>query len=119
GLPIARGLQEAAVLGGVLFVVFLAFGVLLVTRDGAVRTIGRGLEAVLRRLPVGPRIEGRAALGERLLDVRDAIVRRLGTRWWEALLFAAGNWTFDYFALLAALTAVGAKPNPSLVILAY
>ena len=58
-------------------------------------------------------------LGERLLEIRDAIVRRLGARWWQALLLAAGNWTFDYFALLAALTAVGSKPHPSLVILAY
>ena len=30
-----------------------------------------------------------------------------------------GNWLFDYLALLAALTAVGSRPRPSLVLLAY
>jgi uncharacterized protein (TIRG00374 family) len=119
GLPIARGLRQAATLGGAVFVVFVGLGALLVTRDGAVRRIGRFVEAIMRRLPVGPRMDERDALGDRLLEIRDAIVRRVGARWWEALLFAAGNWTFDYFALLAALTAVGAKPHPSLVILAY
>ncbi len=119
GLPIARGLRQAAVLGGAVFVVFVLFGAVLVTRDGAVRRIGRVLEAVMRRLPLGRRMAAGGALGDRLLEIRNAIVRRVGARWWQALLFAAGNWTFDYFALLAALTAVGAKPHPSLVILAY
>ena len=35
------------------------------------------------------------------------------------MLFALGNWLFDYLALLAALAAVGSFPRPSLVLLAY
>ena len=36
-----------------------------------------------------------------------------------ALVAAVGRWAFDYLALLAALRAVGAEPDPSLVLLAY
>ena len=59
------------------FVVFVGFGALLVTRDGAVRTIGRALDAVLRWLPVGPRIEDRRMLGEHLLCLDARIARAL------------------------------------------
>jgi uncharacterized protein (TIRG00374 family) len=36
-----------------------------------------------------------------------------------ALLASVGRWVFDYLALLACLRAVGAEPDPSLVLLAY
>jgi hypothetical protein len=36
-----------------------------------------------------------------------------------ALITAMGNWLFDYLALLAALTAVGSRPRPSLVLLSF
>jgi uncharacterized protein (TIRG00374 family) len=54
-----------------------------------------------------------------LLKERNEIRHELGEDWWKALLAAAGNWVFDYLALLAALTAVGARPRPSLTLLAY
>jgi uncharacterized protein (TIRG00374 family) len=43
----------------------------------------------------------------------------IGAKWWQALLFAAGNWLLDWGALLAALAAVGARPRASLVLIAY
>ncbi len=42
-----------------------------------------------------------------------------GKRWREAVLLIGGRIGFDYFALLAALRATGAKPNAPLVLLAY
>ena len=56
---------------------------------------------------------------EKLVRERNAIRGTLGSRWWLALITAWGNWLLDYLALLAALTAVGAKPRPALVLLAY
>ncbi len=58
-------------------------------------------------------------LPERLLAQRNEVRSPLGTIWWKALLFALGNWLFDYFALLAAITATGSHPRPTLVLLAY
>jgi len=50
---------------------------------------------------------------------RDLIKGVIGDRWWEALLYAAGNWLLDLGVLLAALASVGAHPRASLVLLAY
>jgi uncharacterized protein (TIRG00374 family) len=36
-----------------------------------------------------------------------------------AVLAAVGKWTFDYLALVCILAAFGARPEPSLVLLAY
>jgi uncharacterized protein (TIRG00374 family) len=119
GAPAPRGLQQAAWLGGVVFVVFAAAGAALILSDRVLHAIGSFTSLVLRRLPVRRRPGSEADLPERLVAIRDRIVSRLGRRWWEALLAAAGNWAFDYFALLAALTAVGSRPRPSLVVLAY
>jgi len=48
------------------------------------------------------------------------LVRRtLGQRKTDALLPALGRALLDYLSLLAALAAVGAHPNPSLVLLAF
>jgi hypothetical protein len=56
---------------------------------------------------------------ESLLDRRNEVVRALGRRWRSALSFAVLNWLFDYMALVVALTAVGAEPRVSLVLLAF
>ena len=61
----------------------------------------------------------RADMPARLAHERDEIRETLGSSWWKAILFAAGNSLFDYLALLAALTAVGSRPRPTLVLLAY
>jgi uncharacterized protein (TIRG00374 family) len=42
-----------------------------------------------------------------------------GRRWQVALAGAIGKVGFDYLALLCCLAAVGARPDPSLVLLAY
>ena len=42
-----------------------------------------------------------------------------GRRWHVALTGAVGKVGFDYLALVCCLAAVGARPDPSLVLLAY
>jgi uncharacterized protein (TIRG00374 family) len=60
----------------------------------------------------GPTAEG-------IVRQRDLMVASLGARWRAALGAAVGNWLLDYFALVAALMAVGVRPRLSVVLLAY
>jgi hypothetical protein len=58
-------------------------------------------------------------LPQRLLAERDFVRSTIGRRWQSAVLSAAGTTAFDYLALLCALRAVGAEPQPSLILVAY
>lgn len=58
-------------------------------------------------------------LPERMVTERDLIRDQLGDNKSRAALAAAGNVGFDYLALLAALAAVGGRPTPGLVLLAF
>jgi uncharacterized protein (TIRG00374 family) len=58
-------------------------------------------------------------LDKRLLTDRDNITRVLGLKWPQAVALTAGRVGLDYGCLLAVLTATGARPHPSLVLLAY
>jgi uncharacterized protein (TIRG00374 family) len=117
GRPTPRGLAQAAWLGAGVFLLGFVAGWILLTRESAVCKVGQAIQwlrnRVVRRRP--PTTD----LPDRLVRERDEILRTLGARWWQALLLSLGNWLFDYLALLAALTAVGARPRPTLVLLAY
>lgn len=104
----ALGVVGSLLMGGVL-VVFL--------------TTTRPLQLVAE---VGQKVWNRLArhhkvtdLPTRLVAERDMIRERLGDNKTAAALAAAGNVGFDYLALLAALAAVGAHPEPGLVLLAF
>ena len=118
GAPVPNGLDRVAWGGALLFVVLFLFGYTLVRHDRPLRMFGDFLERVsrpvLRRLhrSGGPTADG-------LVLQRDEMVAGLGARWKRALLAAVGNWLLDYFALVAALMAVGVRPRLSLVLLAY
>ena len=117
GAPLSPGLQEAAWVGLGAFVLLVAVGAVLVLSDRAIIRIGIVIQAlrnlVLRHHP--PVTD----LPQRLHAERDLVTRALGKKWWEALLASAGKWAFDYAALLASLAAVGARPDPGIVLLAY
>jgi uncharacterized protein (TIRG00374 family) len=92
-------------------------GVTAFVFDRPLRIAGRALQWTLaktirRRTPPDD-------LPARLLRERDRIRQTIGVGWKRALLAATARWLFDYLSLLAALYAVGAKANPSLVLLAY
>jgi uncharacterized protein (TIRG00374 family) len=117
GRPVPPGLAQAAFLGVGVFVLAVATGVVLVRTDRLLRLVGRAIQAIRNRLR--RREPPTADLPGRLILERDAVLRTLGPRWWQALLAGLANWLFDYLALLAALTAVGSSPRPTLVLLAY
>jgi uncharacterized protein (TIRG00374 family) len=116
GLVVPETLLEAALLGGVLFLGLFAIGAVLMTGDRAIGAVGRALAWVLRKLRRG---ENAATLPERLTAQRNRVRRRLGRRWPEAVAGAVGRWILDFLTLLAALEAVGARPNLALALLAY
>ena len=117
GAPVNRGLVNAAILGAVGFVLFAAFGAVLLAYDAPLRWTGRVAQRarnwVLRKRP--PLV----GLDETLLSQRNEIRTVLGKQWWQALLLSAGRLAFDYLCLLAALRATGSRPRPSLILVAY
>jgi hypothetical protein len=95
----------------------LAGGAVLLFANGPLLWVGSvGQRARNRILRKRAPLEG---LPDRLVDERDLIRRVLGSSWWKALIFSAGNWLLDLTALLVALAAVGAEPRASVVLLAY
>ncbi len=116
GVPVSPGLEHAAYLGIGGFVLIVASCALLLTSDGALRNLAGALQWLLN---VVRRKTKTTDLRARLLAERDLVRRDLGRRWWEAVLLVGGRIGLDYAALLCALRATGARPNPSLVLLAY
>lgn len=116
GAPTNRGLVNAAILGAVGFVIFAALGAVILAYDAPLRWAGRVAQRlwnlVMRKRP----LEG---LDATLLAQRNEIRTVLGRQWWQALLLSAGRLAFDYLCLLAALRATGARPRPSLILVAY
>ena len=117
GTSVASGLARAAYLGAAVFVLMLGGGAAVFVWDRPLALVGRAVErianATLRRKR---HVTG---LTDRLLAERDIVRTTFGRRWQAAVLAAAGKSIFDYLALIACLRAVGAEPNPSLVLLAY
>ena len=117
GTPIASGLQHAALLGIAAFVLFAGFGALVLATDGPLRWAGRIVQATRNRLK--RKAVPMTGLSDRLVYERNRIRDVLGRRWKEAALLSSGRLAFDFGTLLATIRATGAKPNPSLVLLAY
>jgi uncharacterized protein (TIRG00374 family) len=117
GEPVDRQLARAAWAGAVALVLIVATGTLLLLSDAPLRLAGRMLQAVVNRVRRGPaRLDD---LSARLLAERDTIRDVFRERWPAALLATVGRWGFDYGSLLLALLAVGARPAPAAVLLAF
>jgi uncharacterized protein (TIRG00374 family) len=119
GSPVARGLWQAALIGVAAFLVLFGVGLAVMTGDRLLRVVARAVRAALVRLgraePVAPGEDPAAPL----LAQRDEVRAALGRRWRQAVAAAVGNRLLDYASLLLALSAVGATPRASLVLLAY
>ena len=110
-------LERAGWLGLGAFMILFAVGAVALALDGPMRTAGRATQWLLnhvrrRRPPV-------VDLDARLLAERNRVRHALGTHWPWALLAVVSKWAFDYFALLAAIAASGAKVQTIPVLLAY
>ena len=117
GAPAPPGLVQSAWLGAALFVLAVTVGTVLLSADGPLEWAGTTIQRIHNQIHRS--LPPRTGVPEKLLGERNAIRRTLGSRWWLALITAWGNWLLDYLALLAAVAAVGARPRPALVLLAY
>ena len=117
GTPIANGLEHAALLGLVAFVLFAGFSAAVLMLDGPLHWAGRVIEAARNRMK--RKSAPMTGLPDKLVFERNRIRRVLGRRWKAALLLSSGRLAFDFGTLLACVRATGVKPNPSLVLLAY
>jgi uncharacterized protein (TIRG00374 family) len=117
GLDVNDGLANAVFIGSGAFALLALAGVVAVVFDRPL-AVAAGAAQWLRNLVTRgkPRKQD---LAQVVLHERDQTVRALGPRWKKALLLTVARPLLDFVALLAALLAVGARPYPSLVLLAY
>jgi uncharacterized protein (TIRG00374 family) len=116
GVRAPRGLLHTAYVGAGAFVLVIAAGLAAFLWDRPLLTVGRAADAVLRLLPGKRDTRG---TGQRLLRQRDGLRHAFGSRWPLALCAIVGKPAFDFLGLVCCLAAVGARPEPSLVLLAY
>jgi len=116
-LQLSAGLSHALLIGALAFVAILAIVAVLALFDGPLKGTGRVVETLSNRLHRNR--PPRSGLPERLVDERNLMARTLGQHWRRAVVLSVGRVAFDYFALLAAVAAVGARPSPWLVVVAY
>jgi uncharacterized protein (TIRG00374 family) len=117
GESVSAGLVHAGELGAIGFVLIIVLGIVVLTTDRTLLTLGKVLQWIINKLP--RKRKESVDLGARLISERDQVRSDLGKNWWKALLLVAGRIGLDYFSLLAVLRATGVRPNPSLVLLAY
>jgi uncharacterized membrane protein YbhN (UPF0104 family) len=116
GLQAPHGLLTTAYIGAGAFVLAVLAGLAAFLWDRPLLLVGRGIDAVLRLLPSK---RGAHGTGDRLLQQRDGLRHSFGARWPFALCAVVAKPAFDYLGLLCCIAAVGARPDPSLVVLAY
>jgi uncharacterized protein (TIRG00374 family) len=114
---VSRTLVETSVLAGGAFILLAALGAASFASDRPLAWAGRTIQRVRNRLR--RHAEPLRNFPARLLSERDRILASIGPRWKGALLATIGRWAFDYATLLAALAAVGSRPRPVLVLLAF
>ncbi|MHB1517982.1 MAG: lysylphosphatidylglycerol synthase transmembrane domain-containing protein [Acidimicrobiales bacterium] len=117
GAPVNPGLVDAAVIGASGFVLFLGLSAWVMAADAPLRWAGKTAQRVRNRLL--RKREPLHGLSERLVEQRDLIRSVLGQQWWQATLLSAGRLALDFLCLLFSTRAVGAHPDPSLILLAY
>ena len=115
GAAAPDGLLQTAYVGVAGFVAVAVLGAAAFGWDGPLLVVGRVGRWVIRRF----RHDAAADLPEQLLAQRDRMKQTFGRRWLAALTGAVGKVGFDYLALVCCLAALGTRPEPSLVLLAY
>ena len=114
---VSRTLVETSLIAGGAFLILAGVGAWCMVSDRPLTWIGGVVQRVRNRLR--RHSEPLRQLPARLLSERDRILSAIGPRWKRALAATLGRWAFDYATLLAALAAVGSRPRPVLVLLAF
>lgn len=115
GVAAPRGLIQTLYVGIAGFVAVAILSAGAFGWDRPLEIVGRAARWLIQRVRHG----SAADLPERLIAQRNRMRDTFGQRWYVALTGAVGKVGFDYVALFCCLAAVGARPHPSLVLLAY
>jgi hypothetical protein len=115
GVAAPRGLIQTLYVGIAGFVAVAILSAAAFGWDRPLLVTGRGARWLIQRV----KRDSATDLPERLIDQRNRMKETFGQRWHVALTGAIGKVGFDYVALFCCLAAVGARPHPSLVLLAY
>jgi hypothetical protein len=115
GVAAPRGLIETAYVGVAGFVAVAVLAAAAFGWNAPLLLAGRAARWLIQRF----KRDRAADLPERLLAQRNRMKETFGQRWQAGLAGAVGKVGFDYVALVCCLAAVGARPHPSLVLLAY
>jgi hypothetical protein len=115
GVVAPDGLIQTAYVGVIGFVAVAVLAAAAFGWDAPLVIVARGVRWLIQRF----RRDRGADLPEHLIAQRDRMKETFGRRWHVALTGAVGKVGFDYLALVCCLGAVGARPEPSLVLLAY
>jgi hypothetical protein len=116
GAGAPHGLLTTAYIGIAAFILLVGVGSFVLFWDPPLIWLGRAARWAMGLIGKGDSV---ADLPARLVHQRDEIRLAFGTRWKMGVLAAVGNRGFDYIALVCCVSAVGARPNPSLLLLAY
>jgi uncharacterized protein (TIRG00374 family) len=115
GVVAPDGLVQTLYVGIAGFVAVAVLSAVTFGWDAPLQLAARAARWLIRRF----KRDAAADLPERLLAQRDRMKETFGRRWPVALTGAVGKVGFDYLALVLCLAALGARPEPSLVLLAY
>jgi uncharacterized protein (TIRG00374 family) len=116
GAHVPSGLAVGAWTGAVLFALVAALAGYFLSSERAVRVLGRTTQAAIN---VVRRHHPLTGLEDRLVAERVDLVTVLRDRWAVAIAASMGRWIFDYLALVVVLVAIGASPDPMLVLFAF
>jgi hypothetical protein len=116
GTPAPDGLRQVAYIGSGAFAVVAGIGGAALVWNWPLNVAGRTIRAAARKIRRGDRFEH---LPEHLLHERDGVKAAFALHPVLAVLAAVGKWAFDFLALVCVLAALGARPEPALVLLAY
>ncbi len=116
GPPPAKQLELGVVLSLVIGVVIVALGATILLWTPFVVWVGRLAGRVIHLVKRDVSAESASVA---LVSARDSVSKSFVHRRTRALTAAAGNRMFDFAALVAALTALGAHARPSQVLMVY
>jgi len=118
-LPIGSapaGTDTTAELGLVALATLIAVSVLALRTRRPLLAVGRFVSAIGSHLP---RCRPPVDLPEQLLRQRDEIRDVIARNRWTVALTSVGRAVGDFLALYVSVLAVGARPNPAVVLLAF
>jgi hypothetical protein len=116
GTQAPKGLREVTYVGAGAFAFLAVLGATAFLWDRPLRLVGCAVRWLAGCVKKRDRFEH---LPDRLIEQRNDVRSAIAERPLTALLGAIGKWGFDYLALVCVLAALGLRPDPALVLLAY